>query len=112
MVLYKNVSDVIETLEAFTPEYNSPFVSKYYQIQTDLTRLKTAISKICTDRINSMDVTDVMNAYASANIVYDTICKMLDEFMKEYDREREKLVGKRQKIKEKIQEKSFTSARK
>lgn len=115
VLLYKNISDVIETLEAFTPEYNSPFVAKYYQIQTDLGRLKTAISKICTDRINKMDVTDVMNAYASANIIYDAICKMLDEFVKEYDREREKLVGKRQKIKdikEKIQEKSFTSARK
>ena len=114
VLLYKNVSDVIDTLESFTPEYNSPFVAKYYQIQTDLNKLKTAISKICTDRINKMDVTDVMNAYASANIVYDAICKMLDEFMKEYDREREKLVGKRQKIKEikeKIQEKSFTSAR-
>ena len=112
VVLYKNIGDVIESLEAFTPEYNSAFVSKYYQIQTDLGKLKSAIYKICTDRINSMDVDDVMKAYASANITYDLLCKLLDEFMTEYTREREKLTGTRQKIKEKIKEKSFSSARK
>ena len=112
VLLYKNIGDVIETLETFTPEYNSSFVSKYYQIQTDLGKLKSAIYKICTDRINNMDVDDVMKAYASANITYDLLCKLLDEFMTEYTREREKLTGKRQEIKEKIKEKSFSSARK
>ena len=112
VLLYKNINDVIETLESFTPEYNSAFVAKYYQIQTNLAKLKTAIYKICTDRINKMEVADVMKAYASANITYDILSKMLDEFIKEYDREREKLIGKRQKIKEKIQEKSFSSVRK
>ncbi len=112
VVLYKNVSDIIDTLESFTPEYNSAFISKYYQVQNNLVRLKEAIFKICTDRINKMENDDVMKAYASANIAYDVLSKMLDEFMDEYSREREKLTGKRQEIKDKIQEKSFISARK
>lgn len=112
VVLYKNVSDIIDTLESFTPEYNSAFISKYYQVQSNLVRLKEAIFKICTGRINKMDNDDVMKAYASANITYDALSKMLAEFMDEYSREREKLTGKRQEIKDKIQEKSFISARK
>ena len=88
IALYKHINDVIETLERFTPAYNVKCTGDYYNIQNDMYRLRTAIYKICTDRIKDMQTVDVMNAYLTANYAYDSIGELLKEFFRRYRTER------------------------
>lgn len=88
IALYKHINDVIDTLERFTPAYDVKCTSDYYTIQNDMYRLKTAIYKICTEKIKDMQTVDVMNAYLTANYAYDSIGEMLKEFFKRYHTER------------------------
>lgn len=88
--LYKYINDSIDALGAFTPAYNFDFVSNYYEIQNDFARLRDAIFKICTEKIDSMDVVDLMNKYASACMTYDSLLAMLREFVDKYKKERDK----------------------
>lgn len=88
IALYKHINDVIDTLENFTPAYDMKCTNDYYTIQNDMYRLRTAIYKICTERIKDMQTVDVMNAYLTANYAYDSIGEMLKEFFKHYRTER------------------------
>ena len=89
IALYKHINDVIDTLERFTPTYNIKCTSDYYNIQNDIHKLKTAIYKICTEKIVDMQTVDVMNAYLTANYAYDSIGEMLKEFFRKYHIERQ-----------------------
>lgn len=88
--LYKYINDSIDALGAFTPAYNFDFVSNYYEIQNNFARLRDAIFKICTEKIDNMDVVDLMNKYASACMTYDSLLAMLREFVDKYKKERDK----------------------
>lgn len=93
--LYKHISDTIDSLETFSPDYTLKFTDEYFAIQSNLHRLKAAIYKICTKKINDMSTVDVMKAYTTANYAYDTIAQMLKEFAKQYNRERKSVERKR-----------------
>jgi hypothetical protein len=86
--LYKHINDVIDTLERFTPAYNVKCTAEYYAVQNDIHRLKSAIYKICTDRMKDMTSVDVMKAYLAANYAYDSIGQMLKDFFVKYRKER------------------------
>ena len=92
--LYKHINDVIETLERFSPAYNVKCTSEYYAVQNDIHRLKSAIYKICTERMKDMTSVDVMKAYLAANYAYDSIGHMLKDFFDKYRRERDAAKGK------------------
>ena len=93
IALYKHINDIIETLERFNPAYNVKSTSEYYTVQNDAHRLKTAIYKICTERIQKMETVDVMKAYLTANYAYDSIGEMLKEFFKHYKAEQKNVKG-------------------
>ena len=88
--LYKYINDSIDALGAFTPAYNFEFVSNYYDIQNNFARLRDAIFKICTEKINDMDVVDIMKKYANACMAYDSLLAMLREFVDRYKKEQDK----------------------
>lgn len=94
--LYKHIQDVSNTLQQFTPEFNSKFVPQYYDIQLNLTKLSESIYKLCTEKIPQMEVLDIMKAYTAANMAYDTLGKMMDNFATSYDKERD-MKNKKQK---------------
>lgn len=87
--LYKYINDSIDALATFTPAYNFEFVSTYYDIQNNFARLRDAIFKICTEKINDMDVVDIMKKYANACMAYDSLLAMLREFVDKYRKERD-----------------------
>lgn len=98
IALYKHINDIIETMENFTPAYDMKCTSQYYAIQNDIHRLKTAIYKICTEKLKGMKTVDVMKAYLAANYAYDTIGEMLKEFFATYTKERKLKNGKKDKL--------------
>lgn len=84
IALYKHINDIIDTLERFSPAYNVKSTNEYYTVQNDIHRLKTAIYKICTEKIQKMETVDVMKAYLTANYAYDSIGEILKDFFKHY----------------------------
>lgn len=88
--LYKHINDTIDTLETFTPAYDSDYVDTYYKIQNNFARLRSAIFRICTETINDLDVVDLMKKYSSANMAYDSLIQMFKDFMVKYKQERNK----------------------
>lgn len=100
IALYKHINDVIDTLERFTPAFDVKCTNDYYTIQNDMYRLKTAIYKICTEKIKDMQTVDVMNAYLTANYAYDSMGEMLKEFFKHYRTERGKADRNKSKYKD------------
>lgn len=90
IALYKHINDIIETLERFTPAYNVNCTVDYYNVQNSAHRLKSAIYKICTEKMKDMETVDVMKAYLTANYAYDSIGVMLKDFFKRYRVERNK----------------------
>lgn len=88
--LYKHINDTIDTLETFTPAYDSNYVETYYRIQYHFARLRSAVFRICTQTANEMDVVDLMKKYSTANMTYDTLIQMFKDFMVKYKQERNK----------------------
>ena len=90
IALYKHINDIIDTLERFTPAYNVNCTVEYYNVQNSAHRLKSAIYKICTEKMKDMETVDVMKAYLTANYAYDAIGVTLKDFFKRYRVERDK----------------------
>jgi hypothetical protein len=90
IALYKHINDIIDTLERFTPAYNVNCTADYYNVQNSAHRLKSAIYKICTEKMKDMQTVDVMKAYLTANYAYDSIGVMLKDFFHKYHIERKK----------------------
>jgi hypothetical protein len=90
IALYKHINDIIDTLERFTPAYNVNCTVDYYNVQNSAHRLKSAIYKICTEKMKDMETVDVMKAYLTANYAYDSIGVMLKDFFNKYRAERKK----------------------
>lgn len=98
--LYNHIKDTIDSLEGFSPQFNSKYTGEFYAIQTNLHRLKAAIYKICTKKIPRMSTLEIMKAYTTANYAYDTIAQMLKEFAKQYSRDRRRNAKKTKDLKE------------
>lgn len=88
--LYAVVTDSIETMDTYTPEYTINVSTMYYKLRERLLELKQIIFDVSTKKISSLPVDEVLRKYQEANITYDAIMADLEKFTKEYERERKK----------------------
>lgn len=96
--LYNVITDSLNAMESFTPEYTSPLAQDYYTIRSNLTKLKQIIYKICVERISKMTVDEVLRKYSTANHIFDISANQLKEFFDKYAKERNKLMDKKIKL--------------
>ena len=96
--LYNVITDSLNAMESFTPEYTSPLAQDYYTIRSNLTKLKQIIYKICVERISKMTVDEVLRKYSTANHIFDISSNQLKEFFDKYAKERDKLTDKKIKL--------------
>ena len=96
--LYNVITDSLNAMESFTPEYTSPLAQDYYTIRSNLTKLKQIIYKICVERISKMTVDEVLRKYSTANHIFDISSNQLKEFFNKYAKERDKLTDKKIKL--------------
>lgn len=90
-MLYGIIIDSLTTMETFSPAYNNKFAKDYYEIENGLSKLKSVIYDICTEKLNSMTVDEVLRQYTLCNLTYDTITRKLKEFSDKYNAEQRKL---------------------
>lgn len=89
--LYSVIIDSITTMNTFTPEYTIEISKEYYKLREQLTELKDLIYIICTKKMSSMTVDEVLRKYSLCNLSYDAITRGMDNFMKEYNKQRKKM---------------------
>lgn len=88
--LYNIITDSLNTMESFTPEYRSKICREYYTVQSNLSKLRSIIYDLCVEKLPKMTVDEVLRKYSLANNIFDVCSRQLKEFFTAYNREMER----------------------
>lgn len=107
IILYNALTDSLDAMEDFTPDFNSEASKLYYEIKRDINILKDSIYDICVKKMNKIPVDEVLRQYTTCNLAHDAIIRDMHKFSEIYNREM-----KASESKEKRRLKSFDKPKK